>query len=128
MACTYTPQQNGFGQRMDCTLLDMFRPMMTRKSVPKSCWGEAVVAAAYHWDRLTSQSISKFTTLFQVLFGVKPDLTHLEAFGLRCWYSYLKEGPKKIGARGTETILIVYSQNQKPYKLGDPRSQSWVQS
>lgn len=43
----YTPQQNGEAERLNRTLLDKARPMLSEAQLPLDMWAEAVVTANY---------------------------------------------------------------------------------
>lgn len=124
--CVDTPQQNGVAERMNRTLLDMVRAMLSHKKVPKEFWADAVVTAAYLRNRVTCRGLPSNTTPFQAWYGAKPDLKHIRIFGSRCWYHNRKAVSKKLGDRGTPAMLIGYSQNQKAYKLWDFNSQNVI--
>ena len=79
----YTPQQNGKAERWNRTLMEMVRSMLlgAGSEVPKSLWGEAVMAATYTRNRCHSRSIPEPKTPCEMLFGLKPDVSHLKPWG-----------------------------------------------
>ena len=42
LTAAYTPQQNGVCERKNRTIMNMVRSLLTRSSVPKAFWPEAV--------------------------------------------------------------------------------------
>jgi transposase InsO family protein len=48
----YTPQQNGFVERKNITLLDMARTMLDEYKTPDRFWAEAINTACYSINRL----------------------------------------------------------------------------
>jgi transposase InsO family protein len=48
----YTPQQNGFVERKNITLLDMARTMLDEYKTPDQFWAEAINTACYSINRL----------------------------------------------------------------------------
>ncbi|CAB0004504.1 unnamed protein product [Nesidiocoris tenuis] len=58
LSAPYTPQQNGLAERMNRTLLEKARCMMTDANVPPSLWAEAVHTANYLRNRTPSRSLN----------------------------------------------------------------------
>ena len=46
-SCITTPQQNGVAKRKNDRLLECTRALLFQQNVPKSYWGEAVLASIY---------------------------------------------------------------------------------
>ena len=79
-----TPQRNGVSGRLNHTLLDMVRSMMSLIDLPLSFWGYALETAAFTLNRASSKSVE--TTPYELWFGNKPKLSFLNSLGLRCLY------------------------------------------
>lgn len=58
-----TPQQNGTVERMNRTLLDKVRCMLSKSGLPKVFWAEAVSTAAYLVNRSPSAAIDMMTPM-----------------------------------------------------------------
>ena len=76
----YTPQQNGVAERMNPTLIESVRAMLTHAQQDKSLWAEAVNAAAYIRNRSPTSAL-KQQTPYQVWTGKVPDVWHLRVWG-----------------------------------------------
>lgn len=122
MTCTYTPQQDGPAGLMNRAFLGMVRSVMAHKNLHRHFWGDAVVPAAYFRNRVTCPGLSKITTLFQVWFGEKTHLTHLQVLLFCCLYHSREEETKKLRDHGAPAMLIGYPQNQEAHKLWDSKS------
>jgi hypothetical protein len=75
-----TPQQNGLAKRMNRTLLERVRSMLTGSGMPKKFWAEAVTTAAY----LINRSPSSYVVLkkpMEAWSGAKQDYSGLKIFG-----------------------------------------------
>lgn len=48
----YAPEQNGVSERLNRTIVEAARSMLSESGLPKSLWGEAVSTAAYVLNRL----------------------------------------------------------------------------
>ena len=51
----FSPQQNSLAERMNRTLMERARSMLTRKNVDKEWWAEAVNIAAYITNRVLTR-------------------------------------------------------------------------
>nr|GEZ38931.1 retrovirus-related Pol polyprotein from transposon TNT 1-94 [Tanacetum cinerariifolium] len=56
-----TPQENGLAERMNKTLMDKVRCLLTQSGLPKTFWAEATCTAAYLIKRSPSTAIEKKT-------------------------------------------------------------------
>ena len=65
-----TPQQNGVAERMNKTLLEKVRCMLSNASLTKNFWVEALTYACYLVNRLPSSAIEGKTPL-EVCVGPK---------------------------------------------------------
>lgn len=79
----YTPEQNGSAERLNRTLLNKVRPMLTGAGLFKSYWAEALTTANYLRNR--SPVTGRDKTPYELFFGVKPDVSHLRTFGARVY-------------------------------------------
>ena len=52
--------------------------------LPKNLWGEALVCVVWVKNRSASQSLDR-TTLYEMLYGKKPDLGNLLTWGVKHW-------------------------------------------
>ena len=50
----YTPEQNGVAERLNRTLMEAARSMISHAKLNSSYWGEAVATAAYVWNRMVT--------------------------------------------------------------------------
>lgn len=72
LTTTYTPEQNEVAERMNQTLVKLIRFMLHDKNLPKSLWAEALTAAVYVWNRVTSHALSKDITPYYIWEGRAP--------------------------------------------------------
>ena len=64
-------------------------------------------------------------TPFEVLYGTKPDVTHLCAFSAPCAITKLLEKPKKLDDRATMSSFIGYKYVGMATGFGAQRRRSW---
>ena len=55
----YTPEQNGLAERLDRTLMEAARSMISHAGLNSNYWGEAVGTAAYVRNRTTTTATNK---------------------------------------------------------------------
>ncbi|GAB4815364.1 hypothetical protein N2152v2_002410 [Parachlorella kessleri] len=111
----YTPEQNGAAERLNRTLMDKVRPMLTDSGLPKTLWAEAVVAASYVRNRSPVSKRDK--TPWEHFFGQKPDVSHLRTFGARVYALTPKELRGKLDPTSEAGRFIGYPANTKGYKV-----------
>ena len=77
----YSPGQNGVAERMNRTLMESARSMMTHASLPDKYWAEAVEAATYIRNRTPTTAIKGNKSPLEVWSGRKTDVSNLRVFG-----------------------------------------------
>jgi transposase InsO family protein len=70
--CTGTPQQNGIAERMNRTLCDKARSMLSHSGLGKDFWAEAINTACYLVNRSPSTAI-ECKTPFEIWSGLPAD-------------------------------------------------------
>ena len=94
-SCPETPQQNGVVERKQKYLMETARTLLFQSNLPLSFWGDCAQYAVYIINR-TALAILKNKTPQEVLFGKKPDYTHLKVFGCLCFVSTVKRDRHKL--------------------------------
>ena len=90
----YSPQQNGVSERLNRTLVEAARSMISHAGLSKAYWAEAVATATYLRNRMVSSAIKSGITPYQLWYGKKPNLKHLRVFGCTV-YSLIPDGERK---------------------------------
>jgi hypothetical protein len=84
MTAPYSPSQNGIAERMNRTLVELVRTMLSASKMPEFLWEPAVAHAAYIRNRAYTTAISEITP-YQGWYGHKPNVSHLREFGSSVW-------------------------------------------
>ena len=108
-----TPQQNGLAERMNRTILERVRCMLSNAKLSKQFWGEAAHTAAYVINRSPSAAI-QFKTPEELWTGQPPSLKHLRIFGCN---AYIHSNEGKLEPRSKKGIFLGYPDGVKGYKV-----------
>ena len=110
----HTPQQNGVAERMNRTLLDKVRCMLSNAGLGKEFWAEAVTYAGHLINRLPSGAIGGKTPLEKWSGEPAKDYDSLHVFGSTAYY-HVKES--KLDPRAKKAIFVGIASGIKGYKL-----------
>ncbi|KAJ4717014.1 Retrovirus-related Pol polyprotein from transposon TNT 1-94 [Melia azedarach] len=111
-----TPQQNGVAERMNQTLLERARCMLSNAELTKRLWAEAVSTACYLINRGPHTGIN-LKTPFEVWSGKPADYSNLRAFGCTVYY-HVNEG--KLEPRAKKGVFVGYGDGVKGYRIWSP--------
>jgi hypothetical protein len=123
----YTSAHNGRVERLHLTLVNKYRAMRSWSDLPDNRWDELLATAAYLHVRTVNSTSAK--TPFELLYGRKPNLSHLREIGCRAFV--LKQPQKanpKLYDRGYECVMIGYSPSSKAYRLYHRPSHKVIES
>ena len=100
----YSSAQNGLAEKPNQDLARTMRCMLYGAGLSSKYWSYALRHAVYLKNRLPHTSL-QFTTPFEKLMGVKPDLSKLRVFGARTHFIHKSRGKKLDRIDGTGTFL-----------------------
>jgi len=109
-----TPQQNGVSERMNKTLVEKVRCMLSNAGLGRKFWAEAVTYAQHLINRLPSSAIDGKTPL-EVWSG-KPatDYNSLHVFGSTAYYHVVES---KLDPRAKKALFMGFNPGVKGYRL-----------
>lgn len=99
-----TPQQNGLAERLNRTIMERVRCMMSCANLSKNFWAEAVATAVYVINRSPSTTIDLKTPM-EKWSGHAPTLCHLKVFGSVA-YAHINKG--KLEPRAIKCMFLGY--------------------
>jgi hypothetical protein len=117
----YTPEQNGLAERMNRTIVESARSMLSHANLNQNYWGEAVNTATYIRNRCPSSGLD-WKTPEEIWNGVKPTVNHLRKFGSIAYAHIPKEKRTKFDFKANRLIFVGYDSNSKAYRLLDPKT------
>ena len=115
----HSPQQNGVAERLNRTLMESARAMLSHANLPNKFWAEAVATAAYLRNRTTTSANEEQLTPFEKWYGHKPNISHLRVFGCAAYSHVPSTERRKLDKKAQRMCFIGYSKNPKGYRLID---------
>ncbi|KAH9793888.1 hypothetical protein KPL71_004697 [Citrus sinensis] len=119
----HTPQQNGVAERMNRTLLEKVRCMLSNAGLDKKFWAEAVSYASHLVNRLPSAAIKGKTPMEMWSRKHAQDYDSLRVFGCPAYY-HVKDG--KLDPRARKSIFVGFKGGVKGFKLWDLEDKKFV--
>lgn len=107
------PQQNGVAERMNRTLLERVRCLLSSSGVSKQFWAEAVCTAGHLINKCPASGIGGAIP-DERWYGGKSDYIRLRPFGCKA-IAHQKQG--KLSARALQCIMLGYQKGVKGYRL-----------
>ncbi|GJW48637.1 retrovirus-related pol polyprotein from transposon TNT 1-94 [Tanacetum coccineum] len=122
-----TPQQNGAVKRKNRTLVKGARTMLIFSCALLFLWAEAIATACYTQNR--SIIHCRFNkTPYELINGIKPDISFLHVFGALCYPKNDREDLGKLGAEGDIRFFIGYSPNSCAYTVYNRRTKKIIET
>ena len=119
-AAPYLHESNGTTERYNLTLTNVVRPAL--EDVPPSLSTEAFSWACYLTNRLPHSALNGKTS-FEVLFNIKPTISHLRLFYSKCFVHIPEEkrsaGPKP-DPKALEGRLVGYTDSGHMFRIYIP--------
>lgn len=123
----HTPQQNGVAERMNRTVEERVRCMISDAGLTKGYWAEAAATAVYVINRSPTSALSDVTPE-EAWSNKKPDLSHLRVFGSKAMVHIPKANRKKLDLKSRELIFVGYSEETKGYRFLHPTTKQLIKS
>ena len=119
LTAVYTPQQNGVAERLNRTLLERVRSMLSQSGLPHEFWAEAVNTAAYLVNLSPSKAIDSMTP-FEKRYGRPANYRTLIVFGCDAYPLTPKVNRSKLDPTSKKCVFLGYQTGVKGYRLWDP--------
>ena len=114
----YHPASNGIAERTIGVLTNAICAMLHDADLPKDLWAEAYNSATYVRNRLLTSTIDGLTP-YEMVYGVKPNLANLRAFGVPCTVVEPREKLRKLDDRASACVFVGYKYGGGGYRVWD---------
>lgn len=122
-----TPQLNGLAERMNRTLVERVRCLLSQAQLPRSFWGEAL-STVVHVLNLTPCVPLDFNVPDKVWLGKEVSYDHLRVFGCKAFVHIPKDERSKLDVKTRQCVFIGYGQDEFGYRFYDPVQKKLVRS
>jgi hypothetical protein len=116
----HTPQQNGRAERINRTLIEKTRALLTEKDLSKDLWAAAIQAAAIQaaaFIHNVTPSARQEVTRHELFYGEPADIARLRVFGCLAYPLTPEPRRKKLDARSEPGLFIGYAQDSKAWRI-----------
>lgn len=111
--CSYTPQHNGVAKRLNRSILNKVRNMLSESGLEAKYWADAVSTAVYLMNR-TPSSVINFEIPEQRWTTEAPDLSGLRIFGC---IAYVHTDDGKLNPRAKKGVFTGYLEGVKGFRI-----------
>ena len=115
----YAHAQAGKAEHYVRTIEDGIQALLADAKLPLSFWGDAALTIQYLRNRLPTSTLPPDTTPYEVMYGSKPDLSHLRVWGCQCFPSIPPELRTNGGPHRYEAIFVSYEDNRIGWRVQD---------
>ena len=123
LTTAHTPQLNGVAERLNLTLMDKVRTILTHCGAPEYFWTDCLQAVVYTHNRTTHKSLPPDVTPFHRWYGKPPNVAGLRPFGCVCYVHVPKTTARgKLDPRAIIGMMLGYSASGNGYKVWDIHS------
>ncbi|KAK1419497.1 hypothetical protein QVD17_28669 [Tagetes erecta] len=122
-----TPQQNGVAERKNRTLIEAARSMLADAKIPITFWDEAIATACFVQNR-TLLVQDKQKTSYELLFGRKPNISYLKAFGCPVTILNLNDHLGKFESKSDDGFFLGYSSVSKAYRVFNSKTNTVIET
>ena len=122
LTIAHTPEQNGVAERMNRTLIESARAMISHAGLTNNYWAEAIATAAYLRNRTTTSALKEAMTPYEMWYERKPDISHLKVFGCVAYAHIPDSERRKLDKKAEKLRFVGYCKNSKGYRLLDEKT------
>ena len=120
------PSMNGVVKRLNRTLQNMVRSMISHYSLPKSLWGETLKIVVYILSRVPSKALAK--TPYELCTGKKPNIRHLHVWGCPTQTRPYRPNENKLDEGTVSCYFVGYAERSQGFKFYNPTIGSFFET
>ncbi|CAA7059133.1 unnamed protein product [Microthlaspi erraticum] len=122
-----TPQLNGLAERMNRTIVERVRCLISQSGLSMTFWGEAL-STVVHVLNLSPSSPLNGDIPERVWTGKDVSYDHLRVFGCKAFVHIPKDERSKLEMKSRQCVFIGYGQDEFGYRFYDPVEKKLVRS
>ncbi|KAL5821663.1 hypothetical protein ACOSQ3_023545 [Xanthoceras sorbifolium] len=122
-----TPQHNGVAERMNRTICERVRCMLSNAKLPNSFWGKAM-RTAVDLINLSPSVPLNYDVPERVWTGKDVSYKHLKVFGCRAFVHIPKDERSKLDGKAKQCIFVGHAHEEFGYRLWDPVNKRIIRS
>nr|GFA25283.1 hypothetical protein [Tanacetum cinerariifolium] len=122
-----SPQQNGFVERRNRTLIKAAHTMLIYAQAPLFLWAEAVATTCFTQNRSIIR-LRHGKTLYELLHSKLPDLSFFHVFGALCYPTNDSENLSKLQPKADIGIFIGYASTKKAFRIYNRRTRKIMET
>ncbi|MCO5591037.1 hypothetical protein L7F22_045013 [Adiantum nelumboides] len=120
LTAPFNPSQNGVAERLNRTIQEKVRCMLSHAALPHGFWAE-VVSTAVHLINRSPSKILGGRVLEEVWSGKPPSYAHLRVFGCEAYVHIRSELRTKLDPKSCKCIFLGYGEDgEMGYRLWEP--------
>ncbi|RDX76303.1 hypothetical protein CR513_43717, partial [Mucuna pruriens] len=122
-----TPQLNRLAERMNRTLIERVRCMLSEGKLLKHFWGETLYTTV-HVINLSPAVALNTEVPNNIWFGKDVNYDHLRVYGCKAFVHVPKDERSKLNMKTRQCIFIGYGHDEYGYRMYDPVDKKLVRS
>jgi hypothetical protein len=119
LSTPYSHPQNGRAERIICTIKGQVLSMASAVNALSNLWGKAALMCAHVFMFTPTQVLPNNSSLYKIITGHHPDVSHLRIWGTHCFARVPLELQMKLGLKSQECKFMGYPAGVKGYHVRD---------
>ena len=115
LSTVYTPQQNGYSERDNHTIMEMAQSLIHARGFPTTLWVEALHTTVYLLNRTINTQLGTVIP-YKKYFKEKPTMDHYRVFGVLAYvFKNKHQRSGKLDTKNFKGYFTCYSNTSKAY-------------
>jgi len=128
LSAPYNPQHNCVAERMNRTIQEKVRCMLSNAGLPNGFWAEALATAVHLINRSPNKKLD-LKVAEEIWSGKPPSYKHLRVFGCEAYCHIPKEFRDKLAPKSKKCIFLGYGESgEMGFRLWDPEARKIIRS
>ena len=115
----YAPEQNGYIERSNRTVVEAVRSLLHAKNLPLGLWAEAVATVVHVLNRSVNKRLNSLTP-YELIYKVRPDVSYFRTFESNGYKHIPKQLRSKLEAKSERLVFVGYESEGKAFRVWHP--------